>query len=62
LFIALRINSINIPHVQISHYNYNYFLGLTPSKLKSKWYGSFTIKPYGVIQLMDPSSEDSLRS
>jgi len=38
---------------------------LFPGKLKSKWSGPFTIKavkPYGAIELMDPSSEDPLRS
>jgi len=38
---------------------------LFPGKLKSKWFGPFTIKavkPYGAVELMDPSSEDLLRS
>ena len=38
---------------------------LFSGKLKSKWSGPFTIKdvkPYGVVELMDPSSSDPNRS
>ena len=44
---------------------FNSRLKLFPGKLKSKWSGPFTIKevkPYGAIELMDPSSEDPQRS
>ena len=44
---------------------FNSRLKLFPGKLKSKWSGPFTIKevkPYGVVELMDPSSDDPKRS
>ncbi|XP_006606636.1 uncharacterized protein LOC114403565 [Glycine soja] len=44
---------------------FNSKLRLFLGKLKSKWSGPFTIKevkPYGVGELMDPSSDDSKRS
>jgi len=28
--------------------------------LKSNWFGSFTVKPYGAVELMDHSFEDPL--
>lgn len=40
-------------------------LSCSRGKLKSKWSGPFTIKdvkPYGVVELMDPSSDDPKRS
>ncbi|XP_006584237.1 uncharacterized protein LOC114420353 [Glycine soja] len=44
---------------------FNSRLKLFSGKLKSKWSGPFTIKdvkPYGVVKLMNPSSDDPERS
>ena len=44
---------------------FNSRLKLFPGKLNSKWSGSFTIKevkPYGVVELMDPQSNALERS
>jgi len=40
---------------------FNSRLKLFPGKLKSKWSGSFIIKdvkPYGAVELMDPTSDN----
>ena len=44
---------------------FNSRLKLFPSKLKSKWFGPFTIKemkPYGAVELVDPTSSEPERS
>ncbi|XP_006606836.1 uncharacterized protein [Glycine max] len=44
---------------------FNSRLKLFPGKLKSKWYGPFTIKEvkrYGAVELFDPQSETSNRT
>jgi len=46
------------PNQQVMLFNSR--LKLFPGKLKSKWFGPFTIKdvkPYGAVELFDPRSE-----